>query len=110
MRTTAHASASAASTRPLRSGRQREVAGQTFARTPALLVREAEEERVVLGGIGVQRDEQHVVAGVEDLLGAVAVVVVDVEDRNPCTGIDPRLRGDRRVVQVAVAREASAAA
>ena len=64
-----------------------------------------EEERVVERGVGVERDEQHVVAVVEDLLGAVPVVVVDVDDRDTCPAIGPRLRGDGGVVQVAVARE-----
>ena len=54
-------------------------------------------------GIGVQRHEAHVVAVVEDLLGAVAVVVVDVEHRHPRAAIGPRRRGDRGVVEEAVA-------
>ena len=52
----------------------------------------------------MDRGEQHVVALVEDVLGAVAVVVVDIEDgHSPGTLIQAGLRGDGRIVQVAVA-------
>ena len=67
--------------------------------------REAEEKRVFERGIGVERHEQHVVAVVEDLLRTVAVVIVDVDDRDARAAVDPCLSGDRGVVQVAVARE-----
>ena len=52
----------------------------------------------------MQRDEAHVAAVVEDLLRAVAVVVVDVEDRDPRASVRPRRRRDRGVVEEAVAR------
>jgi hypothetical protein len=76
-----------------------------IARAPAPLAGKAEEERVLERGVRVERHDEHVTAVVEDLLSAVAVVVVDVDDRDPRTSIGPRLRGDGRVVQVAVARK-----
>ena len=49
----------------------------------ALLVGVAEEIGVFEARIAVDRGEQHIGAVVEDVLGAVAMVVVDVEDRHP---------------------------
>jgi hypothetical protein len=52
----------------------------------------------------MDRDVAHVAAAPEDLLGAVAVVVVHVEDRDPLAGgCRDRVRRDRRVVEEAVA-------
>jgi hypothetical protein len=42
----------------------------------------AEEEGEVVPGVGVEGEDEDVGAVVEDRLGAVAVVVVDVEDRD----------------------------
>ena len=78
--------------------------GGAVAGTGAALGGEPGEERVLVRGVGVQRHEAHVAAVVEDLLGAVAVVVVDVEDRDARAALGPRGRGDRRVVEEAVAR------
>src|SRR3546814_1638715 len=77
-----------------------------MALAPALagLVGEAQEERELLLRVGVDRDRQHVVATVEDLLRAVAMVIVDVEDRDPArAGIAERLRRDCRIVEEAIA-------
>ena len=53
--------------------------------------------------VGVERREQHVLAAAEDLLRAVAVVVVHVEDGDPrASFVDQVLRGDGGVVQIAV--------
>ena len=52
------------------------------ARARRPLVGVAGEVRVGPVRVAVERDVQHVGAVVEDLLGAVAVVVVDVEDRD----------------------------
>ena len=55
-------------------------------------------------GSRVDRHVADVAAAPEDLLAAVAVVVVDVEDRDPLAGRpDDRLGGDRGVVEEAVA-------
>jgi hypothetical protein len=52
----------------------------------------------------VDRSEEHVGAIVEDVLGAVAVVVVHIQYRDALgTGIQHGLHGDGGVVQVAVA-------
>ena len=61
------------------------------------LVGEARVVRVGPHRVAVQRHERHVVALVEDLLGAVAVVVVDVEHG------DPRAAGRRRRGAAAIA-------
>ena len=68
------------------------------------LVGEAGDVRIRPGGVAVERDVLDVVAPVEDLLGAVAVVVVDVEDRHLRTGRrDDVVGGHRSVVEEAVA-------
>jgi len=52
----------------------------------------------------VDRGEEYVVALIEDVLGAVAVVVVDIEDGHPGAAlVKEGLGGNRGIVQVAVA-------
>ena len=52
----------------------------------------------------MQRDEQHIVAIIKDALRTVAVVVIDVQDRDPGgTLIAEHLGRDRGVVQIAIA-------
>ena len=52
----------------------------------------------------MEREEEDVVAIVEDRLGAVAMVIVDIEDRNPRgTPVDEGLGGDGGIVQEAIA-------
>ena len=92
-------------TRPVGAGREREVPRVALARAPTPLGGEAEEVRIVVGRIGVQRDEEHVVAVVEELLGPVPVMEIDVEDRDARADVGPGLRRDGGVVEVAVARE-----
>ena len=66
----------------------------------------AEAEQVLGHRIAVDRDREHVVAGVEDGLRAVAVVVVDIEHGHaPGAAIAQGLRGERGVVQEAIAAE-----
>ena len=60
-------------------GREREVRRGAAPPSGAGLVDVTRHVRIGADRIGVQRDELDVVALVEDLLGAVAVVVVDVE-------------------------------
>ena len=92
------------------TGGQRDVPIGARARTGARLLREAE----VVGeparaGVHVHRSRQHGRIGVEDRLGPVAVVGVDVEHRDPA--VDRRaqpLRRGGRVVEVAGAAEAPA--
>ena len=56
--------------------------------------------------MAVQGGEQHVAAPVEDRLGAVAAVVVDVEDGDPRRPlVAERLGGDGGVVEIAVAAD-----
>ena len=51
----------------------------------------------------MDRGEQHIIAWVEDRLGAVTVVVVDVKDRHLSAPlVEEGLGGDGGVVQVAV--------
>ena len=69
-----------------------------------MLVGVAEVVRVFGVRRAVQRDEQDVVALPEDLLGAVAVVVVDVDDGDAGAAlVEQVLCGERRVVEEAVA-------
>src|SRR6266851_482982 len=67
------------------------------------LVGIADEERVVVAGIGMQRDEEHVGPLVEDALRAVAVMDVDIEDGDAAEREAQMLRGDRGVVEIAEA-------
>ena len=70
----------------------------------ARLVPVAEEERVLPRRIGVNRGVEDVAPAPEDLLGAVAMVIVDVEDRDALAGRShDRLGCDRGVVEEAVA-------
>ena len=84
--------------------REGQVEGRARAPPAAALVRVAGEVRVGPVRVAVQRHVLDVVALVEDLLGAVAVVVVDVEDADPGPGrAGDVVSDDGRVVEVAVA-------
>src|SRR6202000_855352 len=62
------------------------------------------------GGIAVNGYEQHIVPVVEDILRAVSVMKVDVEDGDTlCAAIDRVLRSNRCVVQIAVSPHVFAA-
>src|SRR3546814_18054157 len=62
---------------------------------------------ILLLRVAVDRGEEDIGAVIEYRLGAVAVVVVDIEDGDtPGTGVDEGLRGDGGVVEEAVARSA----
>jgi hypothetical protein len=73
---------SSARTRPgdAAAGRQRQIQVVAMARAFAAFIGMAQIERVFVARIGVDGDEQHIVAVVEDALRAVAVVVVEIED------------------------------
>src|SRR3546814_8132727 len=59
---------------------------------------------ILLLRVAVDRGEEDIGAVIEYRLGAVAVVVVDIEDGDtPGTGVDEGLRGDGGVVEEAVA-------
>ncbi|CAM2153272.1 hypothetical protein PT2222_20123 [Paraburkholderia tropica] len=89
---------------PIRPPRQRIVQIEAFARAASGFIRVTEQIRIVEQRVGMQRGKQHVVAIVEDRLRAVAVVIVDVENRHaPCALREPVRGGERRVVEVAVA-------
>ena len=62
--------------------RQRQVEIVAEAGALAALVGMAPEERIEAHRVGMERDGQHVGARVEDALRAVAVMQVDVEDRD----------------------------
>ena len=77
---------------------------EAFAGALAALVGEAGEIGVFVLGMAVQRAEQQIAATIEDLLRAVAVVEIDVEDRDACSAaVDERLGRDGGVVEEAVA-------
>ena len=82
---------------------QRQVQVGALAGPCAAFLAMAPEEGVEGGRIGVNRDRQHVAAGPEDALGAVAVMDVDVEDRDPLVAGAQPLGGDRAVVEEAEA-------
>src|SRR5690606_15730592 len=62
--------------------------------------RMAPEERVEAHRVGVNRYRQHVCAFVENFLGAVAVMHIDVEDRDAVVSRAQDFRADGAVVQV----------
>ena len=76
---------------------------ESLALALAHLVGEAREIRVGEVGMAVDRDGQDVGAVVEDVLGAVAVVVVDVEHGDLRRAVGEVLGGDRAVAEVAEA-------
>ena len=87
-----------------RPRRHRIVDVASFAPAFAVFVGEAEEIGIGVFRLAVQRDEQHIVAPVEDVLGAVAVMKVDIEYGDPPGSlVEKHLRGDRRVVEEAIA-------
>ena len=88
------------------AARQRQVERRALAVALAGLVGMAPEERIVGRRIGVDRGEEDVAALVENVLGAVAVMIVDVEDRDRAVpAATRRLGGDRGIVEVAIAAE-----
>ena len=88
------------------AARQRQVQRFAGAFSAAGLVGMAPEERIVGRRVGVDRREQNVGALVENVLRAVAVVIVDVEDRDPQTPRSERRFGsDRDIVEVGIAAE-----
>ena len=68
---------------PFRQAGQRQVEIESFACTFAALIGKAEKCGKAKAGIGVDGDEQHIAAGVENRLRAVAVMVVHIEDGGP---------------------------
>ena len=85
-----------------RAGGQRDVEVRALAVPFPGLVLPAEDVRVLPVGVRVEAHVQDVATPPEDLLGAVAVVVVEVEDRDVGAGLaGDRLGGDRGVVEVA---------
>ena len=83
------------------AGRQGEIAVAVDSETGACFSGAPPIEGVVVVRIGVQGDEEHLVGGVEDILGAVAVVEVDVEDGH-LAALAQVGGGDGRIVQIAV--------
>ena len=86
-----------------RAQRQRQVEVEALALAGAGLVRVAPEVGIVVGGIGVDRDGEHVVALEEDALRAVAVMDVDIEHGDARMPAAQALGGDGGVVQEAEA-------
>ena len=84
--------------------RQRNVEIVAGAGARAGLVAEAGEIRIGEAGMAVDRHGQHVGAVIEDLLLAVAVVIVDVEDRHAAIARQ-EVGGDGAVVEIAEAAE-----
>ena len=81
---------------------QRHVEREANARALACLCSAAAEVGVRAVGVAVEGEEEDVRAGVEDVLGAVAVVVVDVDDGDALAVAGEKLGGDGRVVDEAV--------
>ena len=77
---------------------------EAFALARARLVLEAEKIGIGRFRLPMQRTEQHIVAVIENILRAIAVMEIHIENGNPRrTGIAKRLRGNRRIVQEAIA-------
>ena len=90
---------------PPGAARKRQVQDVAFA-----LVGMAPEEGIVGRGIGVDRGEEDIFAAGENVLRAVAVVIVDVEYRDPSLARQQRRFGaDRGMVQIGIAAEIIAA-
>ncbi|CAI8721592.1 hypothetical protein EMIT0215P_110214 [Pseudomonas serboccidentalis] len=88
---------------PAGACRQRVVEVEAFTGAFAVLIVVTEEERKLGFRVAVDRGEQHVAARVENRLGAVAVVIVDVEDRDLLVAlVEERLGGDGSIVEVAI--------
>ena len=68
---------------PRRAAWHREIVVEPFALAFTALVPMAEEVRILEERVRVDVHDLNVAAGVEDFLRAVAVVVVDVEHRDP---------------------------
>src|SRR6187551_699646 len=91
---------------PASPARQRQIEVGALAFTVAGLVGAAPEEGIVGCWVGMDRGEGDVGAAVEDVLRSVAVMVVDIEDRDLRAAACNRcLRGDGGIVQVAIAAE-----
>ena len=89
---------------PIRAARHRQIVVEPLARAFTTLIRMTEEVRVFEQGICVKVHDLHVAAAVEDFLGAVAVVIIDIEDRNAlCSLIEEPLGGHRCIVDEAIA-------
>ncbi len=87
-----------------RPGRERDVQVLPCPVALARLVGPSQEVRVIAVGIGVDGHIPDVAAAPEDLLAAVAVVIVDIEDRDGLAARpDDGLGRDRRVVEEAIA-------
>ena len=89
--------------RAARTRSERQVEIEALARPVAALVVIAGIERIIVRRIGMDRDRQHIVTTIEDLLRAVAVMGIDVEDRDLAEVRAQALRRDRRVVDIAEA-------
>ena len=93
-------SSAARYSRVLRAGGERHVDGRAEPRAAAQLPRVPRRVGVEAIGVAVERHVQHLGVLPEDLLGAVAVVDVEVEDHDPAVGRQ-RSSGDGRGVQQA---------
>ena len=89
---------------PVGAPAHRQIDVEALALAFPALVGMAEEIGIFLHRVGVEVHHQHVAAGIEDLLRAVAVMIIDIEDRDPARAIVAQpLRGDRGVVDEAIA-------
>src|SRR6185503_5767267 len=80
-----------------RALRQRNVQISAEAGARTALMRVSPYERIEEGGIGMDRHREHVGSLVEDPLCAVAVMHVDIEDRDALM-LQPKLRRRHRAV------------
>ena len=88
---------------PVAPSGQRAVEVEAFASAGAHFVSSTDEVGIVFGRVGVHGTHEHIGTFVENLLGAVAVVVVHVQYRHAAhTAVDEGLRRNRRIVQVAI--------
>src|SRR5262245_28597678 len=85
------------------SARQWQVQGLALARAHALFVGMAPEEGIIGRRVGMDGDEKYVRIVVEDVLCAVAVVIIDVDDRHAAPRTMRTSRGDRGSVEVGIA-------
>ena len=91
--------------RPVGSARQWQVKRRAFAFAGPGFVRMAPEEGIIGRRVRMDRGKGDVGAIVEDVLSAVAVVIVHVEDRDSSAGSGGMLGRDGRIAEVGITAE-----
>ncbi len=84
-----------------RAGRKWNIHIVSRAGSRTALIRIADEERVIPRGIGVNRACKDVVAGIEDRLGTVTVMRIEIENGDPAKGSREHVCDNSGIIDVA---------